>query len=58
MFDEAKFPMAQTFGLGLFNKSTESDLEIIEHFYNRFSAPIVHEVSPMADLLSFLLTVK
>lgn len=50
MFDGAESPLTQTFGLGLFNESIEEDLETIESFYNRFSAPVIHEVSPMADL--------
>jgi hypothetical protein len=49
MFDGVESPLTQTFGLGLFNELAESDLEIIEHFYNRFSVPVFHEVSPMAD---------
>ena len=49
MFDGLESPFTQTFGLGLFNKLTCQDLEAIEKFYNRFSAPIFHEISPMAD---------
>lgn len=49
MFDGLESPLTQTFGLGLFNSLTYSDLETIEKFYNQFSAPIFHEVSPMAD---------
>lgn len=49
MFDGVESPLTQTFGLGLFNTLIDSDLEIIEHFYKRFSVPIFHEVSPMAD---------
>lgn len=49
MFDGAESPLTQTFGLGLFSETIESDLEMIENFYSRFSAPVFHEVSPMAD---------
>jgi hypothetical protein len=49
MFDGVESPLTQTFGLGLFSALTETDLESIEKFYNRFSAPIFHEVSPMSD---------
>lgn len=49
MFDGAESFLTQTFGLGLFNSKVEADLEIIENFYRRVSAPVYHEVSPMAD---------
>lgn len=49
MFDGSESPLTQTFGLGLFNKLSESDLDIIENFYKQFSVPVFHEVSPMAD---------
>ncbi|HEV8050853.1 MAG TPA: hypothetical protein VGP47_00045 [Parachlamydiaceae bacterium] len=49
MFDGEDSPLTQTFGLGLFNAITSSELEVIEKFYKRFSAPVYHEVSPMAD---------
>ena len=50
MFDGKESPLTQTFGLGLFNELKISDLETIENFYNKFSVPVFHEVSPLADL--------
>lgn len=49
MFDGIESPLTQTFGLGLFEALTQADLDAIENFYRRFSAPIFHEVSPMSD---------
>src|SRR5829696_7257919 len=50
MFDGAESPCTQTFGLGLFEETTEQHLEEIEKFYIDRSSPIFHEVSPMIDL--------
>jgi GNAT superfamily N-acetyltransferase len=50
MYDGAKSPVTQTFGLGLFAKVTAADLEAIEAFYRQRGAPVFHEVSPLADL--------
>lgn len=49
MFDGASSPMTQTFGLGLFQPATGSDLDAIEAFYAERCAPVFHEVSPLAD---------
>lgn len=49
MFDGLESPLTQTFGLGLFEKLSLKTIEKLEKFYQRFSAPILHEVSPMAD---------
>ncbi|MFA6915681.1 MAG: hypothetical protein WC222_04735 [Parachlamydiales bacterium] len=49
MFDGLESPLTQTFGLGLFEKLSLKTIEKLEKFYQRFSAPIFHEVSPMAD---------
>ncbi len=49
MFDGVESPLTQTFGLGLFEKLSLKTLEKLEEFYQQFSAPIFHEVSPMAD---------
>lgn len=50
MFDTAESPLTQTFGLGLFEEATHDDLERIEAFFKERDAPVLHEVSPMADL--------
>lgn len=49
MFDGLESPLTQTFGLGLFEKLSLKTIEKLEKFYQRFSAPIFHELSPMAD---------
>ena len=49
MFDGVKSPLTQTFGLGVFEPVTEAVLEKIEDFFERHSAPVAHEISPMAD---------
>jgi hypothetical protein len=49
MFDGVESPLTQTFGLGLFEKLSLKAIEELEKFYNRFSAPIFHEISPMSD---------
>jgi hypothetical protein len=50
MYDGAKSPVTQTFGLGLFEKVRSAELEIIEQFYRERGAPVFHEISPLADL--------
>ncbi|QDA59449.1 GNAT family N-acetyltransferase [Hymenobacter jejuensis] len=56
MFDGPESPLTQTFGLGLFGEVTHPDLDKLEAFFTERSAPILHEISPMADaeLLSLL----
>jgi len=49
MFDGPESPMTQTFGLGMFQTPTADDLDAIEAFYRERSAPVHHEVSPIAD---------
>lgn len=49
MFDGVKSPLTQTFGLGIFQPITESELIEIEDFYKQFQAPVFHEVSPLVD---------
>ncbi|MFZ2489845.1 MAG: hypothetical protein WA208_00035, partial [Thermoanaerobaculia bacterium] len=46
MFDAVASPLTQTFGLGLFNDVTESQLETIEQFFTSRGAPVFHETSP------------
>lgn len=50
MFDGAESPLTQTFGLGVFQNPTHNDFDKIEQFYKERSAPVFHEISPMADL--------
>ena len=49
MFDGPESPCTQTFGLGLFDKITDTAMERIEGFFSERGAPVFHEVSPMAD---------
>ena len=49
MFDGIESPCTQTFGLGMFDAVTESDMERLETFYRERGAPVFHEVSPLAD---------
>jgi hypothetical protein len=50
MYDGVTSPCTQTFGLGLFQKVTTADLEVLEEFFKERGAPVFHEVSPLADL--------
>lgn len=56
MFDGNESPLTQTFGLGVFEEITNTDLEKLETFFKKHNAPVFHEVSPMADasLISLL----
>jgi GNAT superfamily N-acetyltransferase len=49
MFDGPQSPCTQTFGLGLFQMPTTEEMERIEGFFRERNAPVVHEVSPLAD---------
>jgi hypothetical protein len=49
MYDGAASQMTQTFGLGMFQQTTEADMDEIENFYRTRGAPVFHEVSPLAD---------
>lgn len=49
MFDGIASPLTQTFGLGLFDKISDSDLAKIEDFFSARGATVCHEVSPMAE---------
>ncbi len=49
MFDDVESPLTQTFGLGIFDEVTNDDLDKIEAFFKKHSAPVFHEVSPLAD---------
>ncbi|MEP6705302.1 MAG: hypothetical protein ABJB34_10905, partial [Acidobacteriota bacterium] len=49
MFDGPESPCTQTFGLGMFEPVTDETLEQLEAFFTDRGAPVLHEVSPMAD---------
>jgi hypothetical protein len=49
MFDGRTSPVTQSFGMGMFQPLTESDLKTVEHFFLDRGAPICHEVCPLAD---------
>ncbi len=49
MFDAPNSPCTQTFGLGLFQMPTAADMDRIEAFFKDRGAPVMHEVSPLAD---------
>lgn len=49
MFDGIESPLTQTFGLGVFEETTPEHLDLLEAFFHEHSAPVFHEVSPMAD---------
>jgi GNAT superfamily N-acetyltransferase len=49
MFDGPESPLTQTFGLGMFEETTDEHLDEIEAFFTKRGAPVFHEVSPLAD---------
>jgi GNAT superfamily N-acetyltransferase len=49
MFDGNESPLTQTFGLGVFDEITDSELDKLEAFFKKHDAPVFHEVSPMAN---------
>lgn len=53
MFDGIESPLTQTFGLGIFAETTNADLDKLEEFFRERGAPILHEVSPLADASAF-----
>lgn len=53
MFDGIESPLTQTFGLGMFDQVTNADLNKIEAFFIERNAPVLHEVSPLADASLF-----
>ena len=53
MFDGIESPLTQTFGLGVFDRVTNADLDKIEAFFKERNAPVLHEVSPLADASVF-----
>jgi GNAT superfamily N-acetyltransferase len=50
VFDGAKSPVTQTFGLGLFEELSPAPLDVIERFFLDRGAPVHHEVSPFAGI--------
>lgn len=50
MYDGVSSPVTQTFGLGLSQTVTSAELEELESFFRDRSAPVFHEVSPLAGL--------
>ena len=50
MYDGAESPLTQTFGLGVFDEITDDVMAEIEEYFKKRDAPVLHEVSPMADL--------
>jgi GNAT superfamily N-acetyltransferase len=49
MYDGPRSPCTQTFGLGLFQMPTAADMDTLEAFFKDRAAPVLHEVSPLAD---------
>jgi GNAT superfamily N-acetyltransferase len=49
MFDGIGSPLTQTFGLGVFDPVTQTDLEKLEDFFQRRGAHVHHEISPLAE---------
>jgi hypothetical protein len=50
LFDGISSPCTQTFGLGLFQAVTSTDMQRVEEFFRKRQAPVYHEVSPLADM--------
>src|SRR5204863_4477364 len=49
MYDGPRSPSTQTFGLGPFEAPAKADMEKLEAFFRDRVAPVVNEVSPIAD---------
>jgi hypothetical protein len=49
VFDGPASPITQTFGLGMFQPPTAADFDALEAFFRDRGAPVLHEVSPLAD---------
>ena len=49
MFDGVNSPVTQTFGLGMYQPLTRSDLDEIEDFFRSRGAEVFHEVCPLVD---------
>jgi GNAT superfamily N-acetyltransferase len=49
LYDGADSPMTQTFALGLSGLPSGTEIEGIEEYFEARNAPVLHEVSPLAD---------
>jgi hypothetical protein len=49
MFDGPESPLTQTFGLGMSGPLGSDEYELLEDFFLSRSAPVHHEVSPLAE---------
>lgn len=49
MYDGVSSPITQTFCLGMFQPAGAAEMVEIEEFFQERSAPLFHEVSPLAD---------
>ena len=56
MYDGITSPLTQTFGLGLFGAPSDPDMDAVERFFRDRSAPVFHEISPLAgaEMLALL----
>src|SRR6201997_917272 len=45
-----RFPLTQSFGLGIFEELRPAPLDVIERFFLDRGAPVLHEVSPFAGV--------
>jgi len=50
VFDGVDSPLTQSFGLGIFEELSPATLDVIERFFLDRSAPVLHEVSPLAGV--------
>lgn len=55
MFDGVESPLTQTFGLGVLQPVSETDMETLEEFFRSRGAGVFHEVCPLADNSVFAL---
>jgi len=55
IFDGPDSPMTQTFGLGLSAATTPAALAELERFFSERGADVMHEVSPLAGVATFVL---
>lgn len=55
MFDGVGSPLTQTFGLGVFQPVSTSELDTLEEFFLSKGAEVFHEVCPLADTSVFKL---
>ena len=58
VFDGVDSPITQSFGLGIFEELTPASLNVIERFFLDRSAPVLHEVSPLAGVAAVDLLCK